>query len=202
VGKLILDDVGFTNYYDSLRNIDISSTGLTDMKSSWFSRRNIEALDISKNSLSALKKDHMKFFPFLKYFNASFNEIKTLEMGTFLECKKLEVLSLSHNLLASAQFDNIPNLRALYAKSNNINNMAGTYSNMPKLEILNLADNNIASIGDRGLQTLESLKFLNVSHNKLPYIPGYWFWGNDKTKLSEVDLSYNSITYIDHVAFK
>lgn len=202
VGKLVLDDVGFSNFYDNLKNIDMSGTGVTEMKSSWFSRRNVEALEISKNSIVNLKKEHMKFFPNLKYFNASFNEIKTLEAGTFLDCKKLEVLSLSHNALPTAHFDNLPSLRALYVKSNNLISMAGLYTNMPKLEILNLADNNIGGMSDRGLQTLESLKFLNVSNNKLPYIPGYWFWGNDKTKLSEVDLSFNSITFIDHVAFK
>lgn len=202
VGKLVLDDIGFSNYYDNLKNIDMSNTGVTEMKSSWFSRRNIEALDISKNSLNNLKKEQMKFFTFLKYFNASFNDIKNLEGGTFLDCKKLEILSLSHNSLVLPHFDNLPNLRALYVKSNNIQSMAGYYTNMPKLEILNLADNNIGGMSDRNLQTLESLKFLNVSHNKLPYVAGYWFWGNDKTKLSEVDLSFNAITVIDHVAFK
>lgn len=202
VGKLVLDENGFTNFYDNLKNIDMSNTGLTDMKPSWFSRRNIETLDISKNSLPSLKKDQMKFFPFLKYFNASFNDIKTLEANTFLECKKLEIISLSHNILTTAHFDNLPNLRALYVKSNNLNTMIASYTNMPKLETLNLADNNIGSMSDRNLQTLESLKFLNLSHNRLPYIPSYWFWSNDKTKLSTLDLSFNSISFIDHVAFK
>lgn len=202
VGTLVLDNTGFTNNYDNLKNIDISNTNLKEMKSSWFSRRNIEALDISKNSLTFLKREQMKFFPFLKYFNASFNEIKTLEARTFLESKKLEVISLSHNSLVTAHFDNLPNLRALYVKSNNLNTMAGLFTKMPKLEILNLADNNIGGMSDRNLQTLESLKFLNISHNRLPYIPAYWFWGNDRTKLSELDVSFNAITFIDHIAFK
>ena len=197
-----MDDDGFTDDFDSLRNIDISNTELSEINPDWFSHRNIEALDISKNSLKQLKKVHTKYFPNLRYFNASFNEIKALDIGAFYECKKLEVISLSHNFLTAAYFDNLPNLRALYIKSNNLNSMAGTFHTMPQLEVLNLADNNIASMSDRNLQTLESLKFLNLSNNRLPYVAAYWFWGNDKTELSEVDLSFNAITVINHVAFK
>lgn len=203
VGKLQLDDSGFTNAYDSLRNLDISNVGLMgQLKSSWFSRKNIEALDVSKNLLNDLRKEHMKNFPKLRYFNASFNEIKFLEVNTFLESKKLEIISLSNNNLPTVHFDNLPNLIALYLRSNSLVNMYGNYINMPKLEILNVAENNIALIADRSFQTLESLKRLNISNNKLPYIAAYWFAGCDKTKLSELDLSFNNLVRIDAISFK
>lgn len=203
VGKLVLDESGFSNSYDSLRNLDISNVGLTNqIKSSWFSRKSIEALDVSKNLLNDLRKEHMKNFPKLRYFNASFNEIKYLEPNTFLECKKLEIISLSHNNLVTVLFDNLPNLLALYLRSNSLANMYGAYTNLPKLEILNVAENNIALIADRSFQTLESLKYLNISNNKLPYIAAYWFAGCEKTKLSEIDLSFNSLLRIDGLAFK
>lgn len=203
VGKLVLDESGFSNSYDSLRNLDISNVGLTNqIKSSWFSRKSIEALDVSKNLLNDLRKEHMKNFPKLRYFNASFNEIKYLEPNTFLESKKLEIISLSQNNLVTVLFDNLPNLLALYLRSNSLANMYGAYTNLPKLEILNVAENNIALIADRSFQTLESLKYLNISNNKLPYIAAYWFAGCEKTKLSEIDLSFNSLLRIDALAFK
>ena len=105
---------------------------------------------------------------------------------------------------------------------------------MPKLEFLNLAENVIHGVADRWLETLESLKYLNLSNNKMPHI-GDWviynfniqlldvnlikiinlsrhlevcmfLWnldiifkelvlilGGEKTKLVELDLSYNAI---------
>lgn len=203
VGKLVLDDSGFTGAYDSLKNLDISNVDLKGtLKSSWFSRKTIEALDVSKNSLNDLRKEHMKFFPKLRYFNASFNEIKFLEQNTFLESKKLEIISLSHNNLPNVIFDNLPNLVALYVRSNLLTIIYGSFLNMPKLEILNVAENNIAAMADRSFVTLESLKYLNVSNNKLPYIGSYWFAGSDKTKLTEIDFSFNNIARIDALGLK
>lgn len=117
VGKLTLSDAGFRDY-DSLKKLDISKTQTSVLKSSWFSRKTIEVLNVSENLIKALKKDDMKFFTQLRVFNASFNEIETLETGTFLEAKKLEVLSLSHNQLTNLTFENLDNLKQLFLKGN------------------------------------------------------------------------------------
>jgi Leucine-rich repeat (LRR) protein len=183
--------------------LDISNVGLAgQLKSSWFARRSIEGLDVSRNALIDLRKEQFKFFPKLRYLNASFNEIKLLEPGTFLESKKIEVISLSNNHLVSVNFDNLPSLQGLYLRSNNIINVHGAFGNLPKLEILNVAENNIAIVGDRNFQNLESLKYLNLSNNKLNHIGGYWFFGCDKTKLIEIDLSFNNIERVDQISFK
>lgn len=117
VGKLTLSDAGFRDY-DSLKNLDISNTQTTAIKSSWFARKTIELLNVSENLIKSLKKDDTKFFTQLRVFNASFNEISALEAGTFLEAKKLEVISLSHNQLVNPIFDNLDNLKQLYLKGN------------------------------------------------------------------------------------
>ena len=44
---------------------------------------------------------------------------------------------------------------------------------MPKLEFLNLAENLIHGIADRWVETLEGLKYLNLSNNKIPHV-GDW----------------------------
>lgn len=67
---------------------------------------------------------------------------------------------------------------------------------LPRLEVLNLAENSIAAIGDRSFATLESLKYLNLSNNKLPFIGPNFFTGATKTKLEEVDFSFNLITML------
>lgn len=117
VGKLTLSDSGFRDY-DSLKNLDISNTQTSVLKSSWFSRKTVEVLNVSENLIKALKKDDTKFFTQLRVFNASFNEIETLETRTFLEAKKLEVLSLSHNQLTNPTFENLDNLKQLFLKGN------------------------------------------------------------------------------------
>lgn len=119
VGKLTLTDAGFRDY-ESLKSLDICKTETTALKSSWFSRKNIEVLNVSENLIKGLKKDDMKFFSRLRIFNASFNEIKTLEANTFLESKKLEVISLSNNELINVAFDNLENLKQLFLRDNSI----------------------------------------------------------------------------------
>lgn len=117
VGKLTLSETGFRDY-DSLKNLDMSSTGITALKSGWFSRKTIEVLNVSENLIKSLKKEDTKFFSRLRVFNASFNEIKTLEANTFLESKKLEVISLSNNNLVNLAFENLENLKFLYLRGN------------------------------------------------------------------------------------
>jgi Leucine-rich repeat (LRR) protein len=117
VGKLTLSDAGFRDY-DSLKNLDISNTETSSVKSSWFSRKTLEVLNVSENYIKALKKEDTKFFNQLRVFNASFNEIKSLEPNTFLEAKKLETISLSHNQLVNPTFENLDNLKQLYLKGN------------------------------------------------------------------------------------
>ena len=211
---MTLSDLGFRDY-ESLKNLDISGTEMFAFKSSWFTRKSIEVLNASGNLLKALRKDDTKFFTQLRIFNASFNEIKMLETGTFLEAKKLEIISLSHNQLTNPTFENLDNLKQLYLKGNSItmvnwinlieNKFSDwltiqvrpiSYFKLPKLEDLNLAENDIAAIGDRSFATLESLKYLNLSNNKLPHIGPNFFTGASRTKLEEVDFSFNLITIV------
>lgn len=73
---------------------------------------------------------------------------------------------------------------------------AVSFQKMPRLETLNLAENEITAIVDRSFSTLESLKYLNLSNNKIPHIGPWLFAGALKTKLEELDLSFNLITMI------
>lgn len=67
---------------------------------------------------------------------------------------------------------------------------------MPKLEILNLSENDIAGMQDQSFSTLEGLKYLNLSNNKLPFLGPYTFALASKTKLEELDLSFNEIVML------
>ncbi|XP_070510072.1 leucine-rich repeat-containing protein 15-like [Chironomus tepperi] len=191
-GTLNFSDNGFTSY-DSLRELDISNTGIKTFKNSWFTKKNIESLDISRNKMTELRRDNMKYFPKLKFFNASNNDLVFLEAHTFLDSKKIETIALTNNHIQSVHFENLDQLRTLNLKGNALNNIGGNYVRMPKLEFINLAENVIHGIGDRWLETLESLKYVNLSNNKIPHIGDWTFGGGEKTKLVELDLSYNAI---------
>lgn len=118
-GSLTLSDAGFRDF-DSVKILDVSQTGLTGLKSSWFSKKSIEELNVSENYIKALKKEETKFFARLRVFNASFNEIQTIEPNTFLESKKIEVISLSYNQIKNVAFENLQSLKHLYMKGNSI----------------------------------------------------------------------------------
>lgn len=103
-------------------------TGISALKSSWFSKKTIEVLNTSENKIKALKKDDMKNFLKMRIFNASFNEIKTVEANTFLEPKKLEVISLSHNQIVNVAFANLESLKQLHLRGNAIETVSSKFS--------------------------------------------------------------------------
>lgn len=122
-GTLNFNDNGF-NSYDSLRNLDVSNTGIKAFKNSWFSKKSIEVLDISRNKMTELRRDHLKYFPKLKFFNASNNDLVFLEAHTFLDSKKIEVVALANNHIQSVHFENLNHLRTLNLKGNALNNVS------------------------------------------------------------------------------
>lgn len=137
-GILTLSDSGFRDY-DSLKFLDITQSEISSLKSSWFTKKTIEVLNVSDNVLTALKKEDMKFFNRLRVFNASSNEIKTLEANTFLDSKKLEVISLSNNQLTSVVIDNLENLKHLYLRENAIATVSHLISTRNGKDELNLS---------------------------------------------------------------
>ncbi|KAL7050479.1 hypothetical protein ACKWTF_004095 [Chironomus riparius] len=143
--------------------------------------------------MTELRRDNLKYLPKLKFFNASNNDLVFVEAHTFMDSKKIEVVALTNNHIQSVHFENLDHLKTLNLKGNALNNIGGNYVRMPKLEFLNLAENVIHGVADRWLETLESLKYVNLSNNKMPHIGDWTFGGGEKTKLVELDLSYNAI---------
>lgn len=123
VGALNFSESGFSNSYDSLKFLDLSNTGIKELKTQWFSRKTIETLDLSRNLLTDLRRDHMKFFPKMRVFNASNNDIKSLEANTFIDLKKIEVIVLSNNHIPHAHFESVENLKYLNLRNNKIPNV-------------------------------------------------------------------------------
>lgn len=72
---------------------------------------------------------------------------------------------------------------------------------MPRLETFNLAENEITGLGDRSFSTLESLKYLNLSNNKIPHVAPGLFAGASKINLAELDFSFNLIAIIYPICF-
>ena len=116
---MILSETGFRDY-DALKVLDLSSSDITVMKSSWFARKTIEVLDISKNLIKNLKKDDMNFFDRLRVFDASANDIKSIEQNSFIDLKKLEKLILNDNGLDVILLDNLGSLKTISLRGNSI----------------------------------------------------------------------------------
>ena len=109
----------------------------------------VSTLSLSNNQLASVP-DISAWFPHVTCLNLSRNNLQNLSLGYF-SIKNLPDLDLSQNL-----FINIP--RAL---RNNTK---------LRLEYLNMANNNMSSIYEPDLQSLHSLKILELNNNPINYI--------------------------------
>lgn len=137
----------------------------------------LQLLDLSKNSIQEVPKNAFSKMPNLKILLLNMNKIQTFPDISSL--KKLSQLDLSSNnikdLPQGALYGN-PELIHLDLHRNKLTFLPqfSTWLGKPNLlNILNLAHNQIKSIGPSDpFGILDPLDWLDLSSNKLTYIPG------------------------------
>ncbi|CAH2059294.1 unnamed protein product, partial [Iphiclides podalirius] len=110
----------------------------------------------------------------LTHLTLNGNKIREISDATvFRHLKELTVLNVAKNLIEKINDD--------------------AFASLKKLEVIDLSANRLSTIAENQFQNTPKLNFINLSHNLITKLPVNAFRG---TKLSELHLSDNRITYL------
>jgi Leucine-rich repeat (LRR) protein len=179
-----------SNQISTLKNIQFNSkleklsicfnliTNLNELNSS-----SLKYLNVSNNRLQEIDFKNT-FLPNLEYLDLSQNRLISIKNESFLNMDKLKHLNLSHNKLdLESGFNNIS---YFYGQS-----LLGT---------LDLSFNEIKYLdSNRTFQYLNSLKYLNLSNNRLNSLDAFIF--GFLYNLSDLHLASNNISFINGRCF-
>ncbi|XP_029156089.1 leucine-rich repeat-containing protein 70-like [Nylanderia fulva] len=135
---------------------------------------NLHYLSISGNKIDFILSNAFKYTDKLVYLNLSINNINYLHPDIFENLQSLRWLDLSFN-----KFEDVPQISseisALSLNCNNIKSLtANAFAQMPKLIKLFLAGNQIVEINVKAFTQLLFLEVLDLSKNKLSFLPKGW----------------------------
>ncbi|KAG0229515.1 Leucine-rich repeat serine/threonine-protein kinase 1 [Actinomortierella wolfii] len=135
-------------------------------------------LDLSRNRLASLPDDLTSLVPSLQYLNLSHNQLPEIPLS-LCHLTNLQVLIVSHNRLSGPIphqiFARLTQLKTLKLCANQITELPHTLARLSKLETLILGSvyggNLLTSFPPNCLRHMTSLLELDVSHNKLMFLP-------------------------------
>lgn len=198
---------GSTNFDSRVRRIRAyNNSWSTIAEGSFRYYSKTKVMDLSQNNIKSLKSMALKNLLLLEKLNLSNNHIQDLNSGSFLtsDTKESEVreLDLSHNnidVFPPDLFNLMSNLEILYLQYNQITSLPqDLFKNLKNLTSLYLQYNNFTNLNG-SLIHLNSLKYLDLSYNKLTEISGFEL--NRVTSLIYVNISNNLIESLESNCF-
>ncbi|XP_069692856.1 slit homolog 2 protein-like [Periplaneta americana] len=173
----------------------------------------ISTLDMSRNEIKILKEDMFQGLNSLRVLILSENKLKSIHLGTFRHLNSLRLLKLSNNFINNLQsgiFRELSQLETLDLNNNNIQSIEGhvfggtsddSYiTSLNKLRKLDLHYNEIATLHPESFYGLQSLEYLDLSSNKILYLPAALLRG--LSSLHHVDFHKNNISILHTETFK
>jgi Leucine-rich repeat (LRR) protein len=200
-----ISQVEFKSFIDlnSLKNLNLDSNQISTLKNVQFNS-NLEVISLRFNLLSNLNEINSSS---LKYLNVSNNRLQEINSKkTFLP--NLEYLDLSQNRLISIKnesFLNMNKLKHLNLSYNKLDlesefNNISYFHGLSHLITLDLSFNEIKYLdSNRTFQYLNSLKYLNLSNNRLNSLNAYVF--GFLYNLSDLNLASNNLTFLNGRCF-
>ncbi|XP_023270689.1 toll-like receptor 5 [Seriola lalandi dorsalis] len=171
------------NTYEGLVNsavetLDLSKNSIFALKKAVFSPLKVAVIiDISKNKINQI---HTNAFSGLqgnlRMLNLSSNLLGEIHSQTFTSLTELRVLDLSHNhigVLGDKSFSGLPKLRALYLTGNSLRDL-GFPASLPNLEYLYLADNKMKSLRHINDLAMNSIH-VDVTENRFTNLEDFYF---------------------------
>ncbi|NWZ44260.1 TLR7 protein, partial [Brachypodius atriceps] len=161
----------------SLRNLTIS----------------LKCLNLSGNAISqTLNGSEFSYLSGLKYLDFSNNRVDLLYQTAFKELKLLEVLDLSNN--------------NYYFEAEGVTHVLNFIKNLAHLRKLMMNENDISTTTDTGMES-QSLRILEFRGNRLDALwkdgnDIYWSFFKNLTSLEELDISFNSLSFLPHSVFE
>ncbi|XP_015794717.1 chaoptin-like [Tetranychus urticae] len=189
---------GTFNETPSLKTLKLSFNRLTSLKGEYFTpRTRIETLDLSDNSISYLYPNSFTGHRRLKTLDLSRNKLSYFPAEILAGLRHLTSINLSSNKIASldsSDFANMPFLRSLDLSFNGLTYIGpNSFSNSTLLYTLDLSGNAIASLDRATFKGLTRLR-LDLSDNRLNYLPSEMFSRSYLSRLETINLSHNNFT--------
>uniref|UniRef100_A0A8C1XYV1 Uncharacterized protein n=1 Tax=Cyprinus carpio TaxID=7962 RepID=A0A8C1XYV1_CYPCA len=130
----------------------------------------LRTLDLQKNKLRQLPRGMPSG---LEILHLGHNRIHSLQESPLEGLKKLQVLNLQNNQISTLRTNTLTllqRLECLYLDGNQIKSIHGV-PRLPLLSLLSMGSNRIASISSTFFSSLQLLKTLDLSSNRLTKVP-------------------------------
>nr|AGA84053.1 toll-like receptor 22 [Epinephelus coioides] len=164
----------------------------------------LEELDLSKNNITTLGCQDFANLTKLRQLSLHQNSISALQGCVFKDLIHLEVLKLQNNSISKlndAFIKYLPNLRQLHLNSNKLTAIKhGEFRGLRSLQNLSLHDNQITVLEKECFTGLRNLMAIQLQMNHIKRHKDYKDSFRDLINLKRLDLSHNSIKYIESSA--
>jgi insulin-like growth factor-binding protein complex acid labile subunit len=187
----------------SLKYLNLDSNQISTLKNVQFSS-NLEKFSLNFNFLNNLNEFISNS---LKYLHVSNNRLQEINFRTAI-MPNLEYLDLSHNLLISIKEKSLLNMTKLKHLNLSYNKLDlkskiktfSYFQGLSLLETLDLSFNEIKYLdSNQTFQYLNSLKFFNLSNNKLKAIDAFAF--GYLYQLTHLKLAANNLNFLSENCF-
>ncbi|NWR13174.1 TLR7 protein, partial [Paradoxornis webbianus] len=176
------------------KTLDLSRNNVFFVNPSDFRRlSSLKCLNLSGNAISqTLNGSEFSYLSGLKYLDFSSNRVDLLYQTAFKELELLEILDLSNN--------------QHYFLAEGVTHVLNFMKNLAHLRKLMMNENDISTTTDTGMES-QSLRILEFRGNRLDAL---WKDGNSRylpffknlTSLEELDISFNSLSFLPHSVFE
>jgi len=160
----------------------------------------MQNLSLSRNLISEISPNAFSDMSRLMMLDLSGNKIADVAKGTFNNTRMISNLSLADNILATVpDVCSLLQLQNLNLSGNRISAiLSDTFCpHLRTLEYLYLSNNVITTIETRAFRSLQNLKYLDLSGNRLRQLPSHWVYS---WHIQELHLERNNFTELDNIS--
>ena len=137
----------------------------------------LNSISFLRNRIKKIREGDFLFLTQLQHLDIGDNQIREIEPGSFFSQKKLHVLRLERNQLKVIEplaFQGPKNLKVLNMEHNNLTVLNSEwFKQIPRLEHLSVKANRVKMLQPYNMQWPHSLRRIDLSDNKLQYIPNF-----------------------------
>lgn len=176
-----------------VEKLDMSYNELLEIPNSIHPLNQVQELYFEGNQIRRIYKDSFKGMDSVNRIVLAKNLIHVVDANSFALCLNLHILDLSENNITNVHEDAFEGLKQLIGVSlahNNIRNIGTALWKQINLSQVHLQNNLIEEIMASNFP--DSIKFLNISHNRIREVRPFTF--SNKDTLVEVDLRANRIS--------
>ncbi|XP_044004106.1 carboxypeptidase N subunit 2-like [Aphidius gifuensis] len=190
---------GFTNLKGLCLRLDLDYNNLTALSSSL---EKLETLDLSYNQLNSIQPGTFNNLLNLKHLSLQENHLTSLPKNIFTGLKNLESLNIGLNrlnYLESSTFVGLSKLRQLWIGYNNLTTLPkDIFYGLDNLEMLALHSNQLKYLESSTFNGLLKLEFLHMEENNLTTLPKNIFndLGNEDLNSYEINLNSKNLAVL------